>query len=109
MANVFLLHLQFAMETMRFVDKKKFHMSDTCYLLAVQALCKGGYLEEVCPCRSFMGRFSFSNVDKFLLSSDYLSSRPRLLNLFYLSFKLCYSLISKYIYREEKKRTGKIK
>ncbi|KAI4388505.1 hypothetical protein MLD38_000826 [Melastoma candidum] len=36
----------FAVETARVFHEKKIHMSDTYQILTMQALCKGGYLEE---------------------------------------------------------------
>jgi len=39
--------LQFVMEIWRFMELKGVSMNDICSSLMIEALCKGGYLEEV--------------------------------------------------------------
>ena len=43
----FFLFVQFVMETWRVMDEKEITLNNLCSLLMMQALCKGGYLEEV--------------------------------------------------------------
>lgn len=43
----FSFFVQFVMEIWRIMDEKEVHVNNRCYMLSIQALCKGGYLEEV--------------------------------------------------------------
>ena len=43
----FFFCMQFVMETWRMMEEKEIGLNNKCYLLMMQALCKGGYLEEV--------------------------------------------------------------
>ncbi|MCD7468314.1 hypothetical protein HAX54_006384 [Datura stramonium] len=45
----------FVMETWKIMQEKEIDISDKCYSLAVQALCKGGYLKEALSLMSIMG------------------------------------------------------
>lgn len=43
----FFFGMQFVMETWRLMEDKEIGVDKLCYFLIIQALCKGGYLEEV--------------------------------------------------------------
>lgn len=43
----FLFSVQFGMETWRLMEEKEIGFNNTCCFFMVQALCKGGYLDEV--------------------------------------------------------------
>ncbi|KAK6256990.1 hypothetical protein QUC31_000449 [Theobroma cacao] len=45
----------FFMETWRLIEEKEIGLNNKCYLLMVQALCRGGYLEEACNLIKFLG------------------------------------------------------
>ncbi|CAB4268093.1 unnamed protein product [Prunus armeniaca] len=45
----------FVMETWRIMDEKEISLNNICSLLMVQALCKGGYLEEAFKLINFLG------------------------------------------------------
>ncbi|XP_012464888.1 pentatricopeptide repeat-containing protein At1g76280 isoform X2 [Gossypium raimondii] len=42
------------METWRLMEEKEIDLNNTCYLLMVRALCRGGYLEEACKFMKFL-------------------------------------------------------
>ncbi|TYI42821.1 hypothetical protein ES332_A01G125200v1 [Gossypium tomentosum] len=44
----------FVMETWRLMEEKEIDLNNTCYLLMVRALCRGGYLEEACKFMKFL-------------------------------------------------------
>ncbi|KAK9271255.1 hypothetical protein L1049_026845 [Liquidambar formosana] len=45
----------FAMETWRVMEEKEVVVNNKCWLLSIQALCKGGYLEEAFKLLNFLG------------------------------------------------------
>lgn len=45
----------FVMEIWRIMDEKEVHVNNRCYMLSIQALCKGGYLEEAFNLLNFVG------------------------------------------------------
>ncbi|XP_021284335.1 pentatricopeptide repeat-containing protein At1g76280 isoform X2 [Herrania umbratica] len=45
----------FFMETWRLIEQKEIGLNNKCCLLMVQALCRGGYLEEACNLIKFLG------------------------------------------------------
>ncbi|GMJ02768.1 hypothetical protein like AT1G76280 [Hibiscus trionum] len=45
----------FVMETWRLMMEKEIGLNNKCYFLMVQALCRGGYLEEACNFMKFLG------------------------------------------------------
>lgn len=45
----------FVMEIWRIMDEKEVHVNNRCYMLSIQALCKGGYLEEAYNLLNFVG------------------------------------------------------
>ncbi|MBA0823239.1 hypothetical protein Goarm_019983 [Gossypium armourianum] len=44
----------FVMETWRLMEEKEIDLNNTCYLLMVRALCRGGYLEEASKFMKFL-------------------------------------------------------
>ncbi|CAB4298540.1 unnamed protein product [Prunus armeniaca] len=49
------MFISFVMETWRIMDEKEISLNNICSLLMVQALCKGGYLEEAFKLINFLG------------------------------------------------------
>ncbi|KAJ0025546.1 hypothetical protein Pint_09254 [Pistacia integerrima] len=47
---------EFVMETWRMTEEKEIGLNNTCYLLMIRALCKGGYLEEAFNLINFLGK-----------------------------------------------------
>ncbi|OMP03083.1 hypothetical protein CCACVL1_02610 [Corchorus capsularis] len=45
----------FVMETWRLMEEKEISLNYQCYFLMIQALCRGGYLEEACNLIKFLG------------------------------------------------------
>ncbi|XP_044511018.1 pentatricopeptide repeat-containing protein At1g76280 isoform X2 [Mangifera indica] len=45
----------FAMETWRMTEEKEIGLNNRCYLLMIQSLCKGGYLDEAFNLINFLG------------------------------------------------------
>ncbi|KAL4310638.1 hypothetical protein GQ457_01G008730 [Hibiscus cannabinus] len=45
----------FVMETLRLMVEKEIGLNEKCYYCMVQALCRGGYLEEACNFMKFLG------------------------------------------------------
>ena len=41
------IFLQFVMETWKIMEERGIFLNNTCSLLMIEALCKGGYLDEV--------------------------------------------------------------
>ncbi|PIA46252.1 hypothetical protein AQUCO_01500044v1 [Aquilegia coerulea] len=53
----------FVMETWRIMEEKEIGMNTTCYMLIIQALTKGGYLEEAFNWLSYLGGIPHSVPD----------------------------------------------